>query len=45
MTEAGILYPGKFVRVLLLAVPPDWTGVRHDTMNTCTVDGTEEALV
>ena len=43
VAEAGILYPGEFVCMLLLTIPPDWAGIRHDAPYTYAVDGVEEA--
>ena len=45
VVETGILYPGKFVRMFFLTIPPDWAGVHHDATYTCTIDSSEEALM
>ena len=45
VAEAGVLYPGKFVSVFLLAVPPDRAGICHYAPHACTVDSAEKALV
>ena len=45
VAEAGVLYPSEFMCMFLLTNPPDWAGISHDTVYTCTIDGAEEALV
>ena len=45
VTEGYVLHSGEFVRVFLLAIPPDWASICHDAADARSIDCMEEALM